>query len=25
LGTPTRAEGITDKQLEKSFLESIGE
>lgn len=25
LGTPTRAEGISDKQLEKSFLESIGE
>jgi len=25
LGTPTRAEGIADQQLEKSFLESIGE
>ena len=25
LGMPTRAEGITDQQLEKSFLESIGE
>jgi hypothetical protein len=25
LGTPTRAEGIADQQLEKSFLESIGD